>query len=601
MKRIKIVPDRPNRQFETWLEEWRDHAMLRNSELCGQFTKALDSLKRYPLPLESGKECIILQHFGTKLCSMLDKKLEEQRRHESVKTIVDADCITASRKQLLDDKVVETQEKTARVRQARNTKQSAPKKLANIDEIASKENGRQIYLESNAFDIILLVDTQETCGGKTKPQHDATLMELTQFGVLFEVRRLKIGDFMWIARCRKTQDELVIPYIIERKRMDDLSASITDGRFHEQKFRLKQSKIENLMYIVENIDKNSRFSIPLPSLLQASVNCLIQDGFTVKYTRNHKDSMSYLSCVTKTLIKIYKDKKLVGCKKERLLQTNNLDSTIRLMEFKEFNKASSKQRKFKVSEMFIRQLLQLKGMSVDRATAIVERYPSPQILIIALENSVNGEQLLANIQVGDKKRQLGSSIIYTTMGLSVYIFITILPQILDVFLPLNETRSREHPFRMEFFIDEEKFFYLIRIQMYLIIILMMVTILANGTVFVVYTRHASGMFTILGNRAEHLFSERSSKFGRSNRRTEKEYRNIVLFVEDHRNVIQFVDVIRSSYSLSLFGEYLFFMIVIGLTLVQVQNILNLQFEKKRTLRRSDKRQISVVERCCLDN
>lgn len=398
--------------------------MLRNSELCGQFTKALDSLKRYPLPLESGKECIILQHFGTKLCLMLDKKLEEQRRHESAKAIVDADCITASRKQLLDDRVVETQEKPARVRQARNTKQNARKKFANIDEIALEENDRQIYLESNAFDIILLVDTQETCGGKTKPQHDATLMELTQLGVLFEVRRLKIGDFMWIARCRKTQDELVIPYIIERKRMDDLSASITDGRFHEQKFRLKQSGIENLMYIVENIDRNSRFSIPLPSLLQASVNCLVQDGFTVKYTRNHKDSMSYLSCVTKILIKIYKDKKLVGCKKERLLQTNNLDSTIRLMEFKEFNKASSKQRKFKVSEMFIRQLLQLKGMSVDRATAIVERYPSPRILIAALENSANGEQLLANIQVSDKRRQLGSSIsktvyqLYTTNELS---------------------------------------------------------------------------------------------------------------------------------------------------------------------------------------
>lgn len=60
-------------------------------------------------------------------------------------------------------------------------------------------------------------------------------MELTRFGVFFEVRRLKVGDFVWIARSRKTNDELVLPYIIERKRMDDLSASIVDGRFHEQK------------------------------------------------------------------------------------------------------------------------------------------------------------------------------------------------------------------------------------------------------------------------------------------------------------------------------------------------------------------------------
>lgn len=58
--------------------------------------------------------------------------------------------------------------------------------------------------------------------------------------------------------------------------------------------------------------------------------------------------------------------------------------------------------------MFIRQLLQLKGMSVDKATAIVERYATPQILITALQNSgKNAEQLLANIQVGDKKRLLG--------------------------------------------------------------------------------------------------------------------------------------------------------------------------------------------------
>lgn len=63
---------------------------------------------------------------------------------------------------------------------------------------------------------------------------------------------------------------------------------------------------------------------------------------------------------------------------------------------------------FKVSEMFIRQLLQLKGMSVDKAMAIVECYASPQILITALENSgKSGEQLLANIQIGDKKRRLG--------------------------------------------------------------------------------------------------------------------------------------------------------------------------------------------------
>lgn len=74
--------------------------------------------------------------------------------------------------------------------------------------------------------------------GKTKPQHDATLVELSQLGVSFEVRHLNVGDFAWVARCRVTNDELVLPYIVERKRIDDLSASITDGRYYEQKVAL---------------------------------------------------------------------------------------------------------------------------------------------------------------------------------------------------------------------------------------------------------------------------------------------------------------------------------------------------------------------------
>lgn len=165
------MPERPNRLFEGWLEEWRNEAVLRNSELRDHFTKALDSLRRYPLPLESGKECIILQHFGAKLCSMLDKKLEEHRRQESSET-VDA-CLSeaggneaASREKPVEEEcqIIEAQEKTAVAKQARNTKKNAPKRLASANDIAPREVDKQISFEPSTFDIILLVDTQETCG-----------------------------------------------------------------------------------------------------------------------------------------------------------------------------------------------------------------------------------------------------------------------------------------------------------------------------------------------------------------------------------------------------------------------------------------------------
>jgi crossover junction endonuclease MUS81 len=73
--------------------------------------------------------------------------------------------------------------------------------------------------------------------GPKRLLEDATVAELSSKGTLFELRHLKVGDFTWVCRDRVTGQELVLPYIVERKRMDDLASSIRDGRFHEQKVK----------------------------------------------------------------------------------------------------------------------------------------------------------------------------------------------------------------------------------------------------------------------------------------------------------------------------------------------------------------------------
>lgn len=67
-----------------------------------------------------------------------------------------------------------------------------------------------------------------------KTNMDKITSELSALNVVFEMRRLSVGDFAWICR-DKNGRELMLPYILERKRLDDLSGSIQDGRFHEQK------------------------------------------------------------------------------------------------------------------------------------------------------------------------------------------------------------------------------------------------------------------------------------------------------------------------------------------------------------------------------
>lgn len=56
--------------------------------------------------------------------------------------------------------------------------------------------------------------------------------------------------------------------------------------------------------------------------------------------------------------------------------------------------------------MLIRQLLQVRGLSVHKAFAIVEQYPCPRSLILAFQQSKN-PLLLANISYGVPIKTVG--------------------------------------------------------------------------------------------------------------------------------------------------------------------------------------------------
>lgn len=62
----------------------------------------------------------------------------------------------------------------------------------------------------------------------------------------------------------------------------------------------------------------------------------------------------------------------------------------------------------KVQDVFIKQLLQLHGISAEKAQAIVEWYPTPRVLMAAFQAEGSaGEKLLANIRYGSLNRLTG--------------------------------------------------------------------------------------------------------------------------------------------------------------------------------------------------
>lgn len=92
-----------------------------------------------------------------------------------------------------------------------------------------------------------------------------------------------------------------------------MGSSIKDGRFHEQKFRLKQSGIQNLIYLIESHGNNQFTGLPFQTLMQAATNTQVHSKFQVKFTDGHNESMLYLSVLTELFIDLYKVSKKFKC------------------------------------------------------------------------------------------------------------------------------------------------------------------------------------------------------------------------------------------------------------------------------------------------
>lgn len=189
-----------------------------------------------------------------------------------------------------------------------------------------------------------------------KCKQDEVIGELRKNGVALEVVRLSVGDFVWV--CRQVVQagpntkrltisrsaELILPYVVERKRSDDLSHSIKDGRFHEQKFRLRQTGLKAI-YLHENYGKGD-FGLADGALQQALANTQMTDGFIIQETNNIKDTCAYLTHMTRHLKKMYENKKISSCTTQEwpIYQNRGSESEVYLVTFSDFNDFSTKSK-----------------------------------------------------------------------------------------------------------------------------------------------------------------------------------------------------------------------------------------------------------------
>ena len=119
-------------------------------------------------------------------------------------------------------------------------------------------------------------------------------------GVAVESCLLAVGD----AIICDDNDEVLV--ILERKTLRDLSASIRDGRYKEQSFRLGECQISrhNVIYVVEGqlgAYQPGTFGLSRTTIMAAVMSLFYSEGYTVFFTQHVQESADWVVALVRKM------------------------------------------------------------------------------------------------------------------------------------------------------------------------------------------------------------------------------------------------------------------------------------------------------------
>ncbi|KAM0232148.1 hypothetical protein ACHAP5_010811 [Fusarium lateritium] len=272
----------------------------------------------------------------------------------------------------------------------------------------SLPNFTPIKLPPGSFTVHLVLDVREV---RAKTDRDYMQEELAKQGAKPIMRSMELGDAQWIAKCHDPNllaaqgaegDEVVLDWIVERKRLDDLIGSIKDGRFHEQKFRLQRSGVKKVIYIIEDIAMDpeviSRYSEAVRSAIASTQ---VVNGYFVKRTAKMDDTIRYLARMTTMLKRTYESKSLNVIPTRILTSQNYLPLLKHLrgsvspawyITYPAFSSLASKSESITLRDVFLKMLMTIKGVTGEKALEIQKRWKTPYDFVKAFEACGTAEQ-----------------------------------------------------------------------------------------------------------------------------------------------------------------------------------------------------------------
>ncbi|XP_066587841.1 odorant receptor 49a-like isoform X2 [Prorops nasuta] len=172
--------------------------------------------------------------------------------------------------------------------------------------------------------------------------------------------------------------------------------------------------------------------------------------------------------------------------------------------------------------------------------------------------------------------KLFSYFMFIIIGIPLIIMIPVtfyMPNILDTFIPLNETRRKQMIFHGYAFVEEEIYISQMLMFSYLVMIEICIFGLANTAMFCVFIQQICGMFAILCHRLEYAIEDDIiAKSKNKSIIVDVAYRHsIVLCIERHQKATEFVKVMETYYGASCFIIVVGVVVILSPTLYQLTN------------------------------
>ena len=219
---------------------------------------------------------------------------------------------------------------------------------------------------------------------------------LTNDGFNLETENLDLGDIQFVDLDTK---EIII--IIERKTLNDLSASIKDGRYKEQKERLIHSlnnRVRKIMLIEGNDFEN--FTLSDKTYNSVIINTLIRDNIHIHKTKNINDTIEFIQNIMLNLSKYYEELR------EEVINNNIIkDGT-------EHNIQQTKKDNLTPEVCFRNMLCQINGISSTIANLYVKKYKNMKdfINILGINDNQSIIKILADEKNENNNRRVGEKL-----------------------------------------------------------------------------------------------------------------------------------------------------------------------------------------------